>query len=320
MNDVQFLVLSNTYDFSTDLVCHELKQRNKAYLRLNRDRFADYRILYSLDDDALVVEISTQQFRISTDHLHAIYFRAPVFLRGTGKPYTIEEQLYRNQWSSFIRNLVVFDKAVWINHPAATYLAENKLYQLKIARSVGLQVPVTYVGNMLPRTLESGVEYIVKSLDAALFFEQGQELFTYSSAITGDELRQAEIQDAPVILQECLKNKTDLRITVIGDKLFSTAITCDGNGIEGDWRKHERKNLTYTNVVLPDDIRNGITELMAKLNLHFGGVDLAFANGKYYFIEVNPTGEWGWLTQVASLPLHKEIVNYMTNCVMSNNE
>ena len=34
---------------------------------------------------------------------------------------------------------------------------------------------------------------------------------------------------------------------------------------------------------------------MNKLHLRFGGIDLAYANGEYYFIEVNPTGEWGWL-------------------------
>lgn len=34
---------------------------------------------------------------------------------------------------------------------------------------------------------------------------------------------------------------------------------------------------------------------MYELNLNFGGIDLVYSNGRYYFIEVNPTGEWGWL-------------------------
>ena len=320
MNDVEFLILSNTYDFSTDLVCYELEQRRKSYLRLNRDRFSEYKMLFSLDDSELIAEVSTQKYHISAKNLRAIYFRAPVFLRGTGKPYTLEEQLYRNQWSSFIRNLVVFDKAIWINHPVATYLAENKLYQLKIAREVGLPIPMSYVGNTLPCTIDSNAEYIVKSLDAALFYDQGQEMFTYSSVVSGEYLGQAEIQYAPIILQECLKDKTDLRVTVIGKKLFPTAITCGGTNIEGDWRKHERKCLTYTNVSLPNDVQRSILNLMSKLNLCFGGVDLAIKNGKYYFIEVNPTGEWGWLTQVASLPIEKEIVDHMTALEAHNGE
>ena len=46
---------------------------------------------------------------------------------------------------------------------------------------------------------------------------------------------------------------------------------------------------------LPVDVEAAIYKLMKKLNLNFGGIDLAIVNEKYYFIEVNPTGEWGWL-------------------------
>lgn len=314
MNDVAFLILSNTYDFSTDLICCELEQRGEKYLRLNRDRFADHKLLFSLEDDELLVEIGTQQYRVSPKLLRSIYFRVPVFLRGTGKPYSPEEQLFRNQWSSFIRNLTVFNDSTWINHPVATYRAENKLYQLKVAREVGLMVPVTFVGNSLPNNIGADKEYIVKSLDAALFYDQGQEMFTYSSTVTGKELVQSEIQYAPIILQECLKNKTDVRVTVIGDMLCATSITCNGKNIEGDWRKHEKELLKYSGIILPNDVHDGIVKLMKVLDLHFGGVDLAIVDGKYYFIEVNPTGEWGWLTQVASLPIDKQIVDYMIGC------
>jgi glutathione synthase/RimK-type ligase-like ATP-grasp enzyme len=50
---------------------------------------------------------------------------------------------------------------------------------------------------------------------------------------------------------------------------------------------------------------------MNSLNLKFGGIDLIFCDGKYYFIEVNPTGEWGWLETVAGLKISDEICNAM---------
>ena len=49
---------------------------------------------------------------------------------------------------------------------------------------------------------------------------------------------------------------------------------------------------------------------MKKLNLSFGGIDLALVEKKYYFIEINPTGEWGWLVS-NSCPIDKTIVDYM---------
>ena len=52
---------------------------------------------------------------------------------------------------------------------------------------------------------------------------------------------------------------------------------------------------------------------MKKLNLSFGGVDLIISHGKYYFIEVNPTGEWGWIEANTDYKLHNAIVDWMVN-------
>ena len=60
---------------------------------------------------------------------------------------SVSEQLERNQWSAFLRNLIIFKNANWINNPVCTYRAENKLYQLCIAKESGLLVPTTYVSN-----------------------------------------------------------------------------------------------------------------------------------------------------------------------------
>ena len=104
MNNVEYLLISSTIDYSTDLIAYELEQRNQSYLRINRDKFDEYKVLYSLESNSLSVEIHGQIYMI-TDALKAVYFRAPVFLRNN-KNYSLEDQLYRSQWSSFIRNLL----------------------------------------------------------------------------------------------------------------------------------------------------------------------------------------------------------------------
>lgn len=308
MNEVEYLIISSTHDYSTDLVCCELNHRKKKYLRINRDRFQEYDIIYSLENNTIEIKMDGKQYLLKNDNILGIYFRAPVFLR-SHKKYLLNEQLIRSQWSAFIRNLVVFDKAKWINNPVDTYKAENKMYQLKCANDIGLMTPKTYVGNIIPDNIVEENNYIVKSLDTALFYNENQELFTYSSIISGKELKLANIKDAPIILQECLENKLDLRVTVIGDKLFPVSITCSGSGIVGDWRKNKKDTLTYNCFDLPDEIRTKILMLMKKLNLSFGGVDLILKEDKYYFIEVNPTGEWGWLESANFMPISSEIVN-----------
>ena len=308
MNDIEYLVISSSVDYSTDLVCFELREQEKRYLRLNRDQFSEYEIIFSLQDREMTIKLDNSSYTIKNDTLKGVFFRAPVFLR-SHKKYSIKEQLYRSQWSSFIRNLIVFDNAKWINHPVNTYRAENKLYQLQCAQNIGLPTPKTFVGNVLPEGVAPTKKYIVKSLDTALFYDESQEYFTYSSVVNGNELVDANINDAPIILQEFLDDKRDIRVTVVGNKLFPIGITKNGENIYGDWRKTAKECLQYKSELLPDDVSNGIMKLMNKLRLSFGGIDLAFSNGKYYFIEVNPTGEWGWLSQYNAIPLEKVIVS-----------
>ncbi len=311
MNNINHLVLSSTIDYSCDLICAELEKRGFSYLRLNRDRFTEYEISYDLQGDTIRIKVGDTWFSLSTQSIKSIYFRAPVFLRTTGKPYSVEEQLKRSQWSTFIRNLIVFDKALWINHPVSMYQAENKLYQLKVAKQCGMAVPETCVGNSLPQNIIPRNTYIVKSLDTALFYDNGKEMFTYSTMISGQELLEAEIKSAPIIIQEYLASKIDLRVTVIGDQVFPVSITKHGEALVGDWRKGNKDNLDYIPVELPHTINEQILMLMEHLNLSFGGIDLALVDGTYYFIEVNPTGEWGWLALTAGLPIDRTIVDYM---------
>lgn len=312
MNDVSYLVLSSTIDYSSDLICAELEKCGFNYLRLNRDRFIEYEIEYNLQNDTIKVKMGDIWYLLSANSLKAIYFRAPVFLRTTGKSYSVEEQLKRSQWSSFIRNLIIFDKALWINHPVSTYQAENKLYQLKKAKQCGLTVPETYVGNSLPQNIVRQNMYIVKSLDTALFYDDGKEMFTYSTMVSGHELLEAEIKLAPVIIQEYLADKIDLRVTVVGNQIFPVSITKNGKALVGDWRKSNKDNLEYIPIELPQVICKQIIMLMRNLGLSFGGIDLALVGNSYYFIEVNPTGEWGWLALSAGIPVDRAIVNHMT--------
>lgn len=309
MNEVSHLVLSSTIDYSSDLICAELEKRERSYLRINRDLFPEYEIVYALQDDAIKIKLGGIWYFLGTESVRSIYFRAPVFLRTTGKARTVEEQLKRSQWSAFIRNLIVLDKAVWINHPVATYRAENKLYQLKVAKKCGLVVPETYLGNSLPQNISTNSMYIVKSLDTALFYDDGKEMFTYSTMVSGQELLDAEIKLAPVIVQEYLSPKIDLRVTVVGNRIFAVTITKQGVALVGDWRKSNKDNLNYTPVELPQITKEQIMMLMQNLDLSFGGIDFALVGDTYYFIEVNPTGEWGWLASSARMPIDKAIVD-----------
>lgn len=309
MNKIDYLIVSSTIDFSTDMVCYRLLEDNEKFYRLNRDEFLKHKIVVDLQNEVMIISIDGEEYEAQFEHLKGIFFRAPVFLRTQSKKeLSVQEQLERNQWSSFLRNLIVFKNANWINNPVSTYRAENKIFQLCIAKEYGLAVSVTYISNCTDFNLESDKKYIVKSLDTALFYdmENNKEMFTYSNVVSGSELNEYDLTSAPIFIQEFLNPKIDCRVTYVQGKLFPVKILQNGKGMYGDWRIR-KEELEYIPFQLPKYVENAIHKLMKKLELNFGGIDLAIVSGEYYFIEVNPTGEWGWLEVKTGTNISKTI-------------
>lgn len=309
MNKIDYLIVSSTIDFSTDMVCYRLLEDNEKFYRLNRDEFLKHKIVVDLQNEVMIISIDGEEYEAQFEHLKGIFFRAPVFLRTQSKKeLSVQEQLERNQWSSFLRNLIVFKNANWINNPVSTYRAENKIFQLCIAKEYGLVVPVTYISNCTDFNLDSDKKYIVKSLDTALFYdmENNKEMFTYSNVVSGSELNEYDLTSAPIFIQEFLNPKIDCRVTYVQGKLFPVKILQNGKGMYGDWRIR-KEELEYIPFQLPTYVENAIHKLMKKLELNFGGIDLAIVSGEYFFIEVNPTGEWGWLEVKTGTNISKTI-------------
>lgn len=289
------LILSSIYDFSVDLVIQELEKRNADYIRINKESLHNYEI--KLNPVAKELHIAGDGINRTIINVKSIWFRQAVFLRNTpGDALSLEEQLSRSQWSAFLRGLMVFEDSYWMNWPASTYAAESKPYQLMIASEVGFKVPDTEIGNSFRDSKILNSKVIVKSLDTVLLRDGDDCLFTYTSDVEPSELTDDRISSAPLTVQQYISEKTDIRVTVIGDDIFAVKITSNGAGIKDDWRLTKRELIEYTDIELPIDLIEKCRRYMKKLSLNFGAIDFIESNGNYYFIEINPTGEWGWLS------------------------
>ena len=248
------------------------------------------------------------------DSLQAILFRQPVFLRNTpAQSLTPDEQLSRSQWQAFLRGLSVFERAAWMNRPASTYLAESKPYQLAVARQCGFLVPETLVTNDVERIQGYlPAEIAIKSVDTVLLYDQEEALFSFTRAVSSSALSESSLSRAPVTAQRLLEPKVDLRVTVVGDRTFAVKILSNGRGVAGDWREAEPSSLEYVDAHLPKGIQDCCRALMCRLGLNFGGLDLAETPNGIYFVEVNPTGEWSWLSN-AQRPIGPAIADWLAN-------
>ena len=307
------LILSSVYDFSVDLVTLQLRQDDVPYVRLNREQLSDHRFALNPLIPELSIEGPVGTHRIGR-HLRSVWFRQPVFLRNTPSvPLSPAEQLERSQWMAFLRSLCVFDHVRWMNYPPATYLAESKPHQLSIAARCGFEVPRTLAGNdaeAIRRTFPG--RFVLKSLDTVLLREDEDCLFTYTIVDPASKIHDGSIRDAPLLAQQELTNKTDIRVTVVGDAVWAVQILSNGSGVEGDWRTISKSDLSYEDLHLGRDITESCLTLLRTLGLTFGAIDLVETPEKLYFIEINPTGEWEWLAS-ETRPIDRHIASWLAH-------
>lgn len=234
-----------------------------------------------------------------------MYFRRPTFLRETSQAgCRPEEQFSRAQWAAFLRSLMVFEGARWVNHPTRTYEAEHKMIQLSTAHEVGFDIPATYCLNSehLLRNRINGPLVAIKGLDTVLVRTDTAEVFGYTNLLFRDELEDAELKGAPLIAQQALTDKLDLRVTVLEDRWWCASVTEGGAGIAGDWRL-QKADVAFSDFALPKSIGERCVELTRRLGLAFGAIDLAFSHDRFFFLELNPTGEWAWLQEEVQFPI-----------------
>lgn len=304
------LILSSKFDFSCDYVVAQLRKRGISYFRLNTEDLGELAVVALPDEARVSVYREGVDVQIDRDTLKAIYFRRGVFPReAVTEQHSAQEQLARAHWSVFMRSFMVFDSCLWVNHPVATYRAEHKAIQLAVARSMGFEVPRTVITNDpagINEASHGSRRLAIKGLDTVLAWQDGYETFGYTTLVDADVARHAHLSSVPFIAQEALENKLDLRVTVAGQQVWCASVTYNGNPIPGDWRLHNN-GVGFRQFELPQDIARKCWQLCQTLGLVFGAIDLALQDGKYYFLEINPTGEWGWLVDQAGLPIDEAI-------------
>ena len=126
-----------------------------------------------------------------------------------------------------------------------------------------------------------------------------------------------QVKVCPVIFQEAILNKVDLRSTIVGDEVFTVSITHErdlGAGDDNlDWRNHKLERI-YKPYELPVDVQRKLIKVVQGLGLRFGVADLCITEaGEYCFFEVNPQGQWGPSELVAGLPISTALAKFLAS-------
>lgn len=185
----------------------------------------------------------------------------------------------------------------WVNPLEASMRAESKVLQLSAAHALGLDVPDTTLTNSPAwvERLRARHARVVTKLLVPLSYAMQAERFFYTSEV-GASLE--GLRFAPQLFQPLLEKARELRVIVVGRELFTGAIDASKTRRGAlDWRRLDsRDRVPWTRATLPAAVATRVQRLMKRLGLVAGALDFIVApDGRHWFLEVNPAGEWGWL-------------------------
>jgi len=110
----------------------------------------------------------------------------------------------------------------------------------------------------------------------------------------------------PVIFQEYVPGAMDLRVTVVEDDMFAAAITSESR-YAADYRPG-LASATVEPFVLPVEVAGKLHALMSAFGLNYGAIDLRVTpEGDYVFFEVNPAGEYLFVSARTGQPVSEAI-------------
>jgi RimK-like ATP-grasp domain len=193
------------------------------------------------------------------------------------------------EWESLILSLETACPCNWINRPSRQWIAKRKALQMAAAANLGLRTPETLITNDADqvRTFkEKFPRVIYKSMGETAHQNTATRLLS-----DADMRRLDDLAACPAIFQEFIEATHDIRVTVVGDRMFPVQIDSQNGQSTLDWRFDHSVN--FESVMLDPEIEARLSRLMRELELTYGAIDLRRTpEGEHVFLEVNPAGQY----------------------------
>lgn len=319
----QILILTRKIDVESDLLGIQFLKHGIDYIKLTEEEIplqfeADLAIG---DENRYVLKIGKNT--LDCNNIKIVIFR--YFDLKFLKYYSgIYQMYYEQQWYQMFNCLQAVLKCSWINNPKNTFFAENRFNQLVAAKNAGFKIPNTLITNSPSAGTRFTSRYplhtIVKVLHHHEISLKNISHRFPTTTITPDLLSNfEELKYSPLIFQEKIPNREELRITVVGNKIFPVQITTGKNKDEySDIHKIPEKDLRFKEIEIDRKLADMCFKLNETLGLVVSSIDLLVdLKGNNYFLEINPVGDWNWLEKHLDLGITDsflELVKKIIKC------
>lgn len=316
---MKLLIITNKDDITVDFVVDRLNERKIDYFRFNTEDIgsAISVVLDFTNNIYMLKEVATEK-NIYLNEIGYVYFRRPKII---DPPLELSQENYEYFWnehSAVLEGIYhILSNAKWLNNVFNIRLAENKINQLLLARSIGFLIPKSLITNRpndAQRFISVNKSTVFKSIKCGLVSENNTtSRFLFTTKIDNKYIDNiSSIISMPTYFQEEIVKHSDIRVTIVGGSIFSAEIYSQTNeNTITDWR-NSREILPHKSIELPSEIADKCFEICHGLKLNFGAIDLIKdQNNNYWFLEINPNGQWAWLEKILGFKIADSIIDYL---------
>jgi glutathione synthase/RimK-type ligase-like ATP-grasp enzyme len=302
------LIITHKQDYTADFVIDKLNSASIPYFRFNCEDIFSYDVSVRYGDAAHFVIANQAKF-------NSVWYRRTKLPELSAE--NAAEKIYLlNETDVFMQNLFAIIDAKWLSEPGAVNQAENKLLQLSLAKKIGFMIPETLVTTdrkVLQSFTGSHRKTIIKPIGRGRIDYPGNtSKLIYTSLLTREVIDKMDtLELTPAIYQEYIEKSYELRITVVGEDVFAASVDSQSEKEAAvDWRKKKMKFEFYK---LPEKLKEKCLAMTKALNISYGAFDfIRSTSGEYYFLEVNPNGQWVWIEKDTGQPVSDAIIKFLT--------
>lgn len=315
------LCITHSRDFyNIDLFFDYLTAKGIPYFRLNSDKLNhDQKISISQNSFELTDESGKT---IKAEDVKAVWHRKSWMIDIPEELDDAYRKIFLKEYSTLRYNLfTVLENVPWINpFENENRIDGNKMLQLNIAQKNGLIIPETLFSNDAEAITGFFHTYgngkMVAKLHGVISKSMGGENFLSTNIIDENSIQDiADIEYCPMIFQPYIEKQYELRIVYLDGEFFTGKIN---NSENADWRI-ACGNYFWSKYHLPENIKTSLAAMMKEMGLYMGAIDMIRGKDrKYYFLEVNPQGEWGMLQKDLDFPITQRIADNLIKRMKTN--
>jgi glutathione synthase/RimK-type ligase-like ATP-grasp enzyme len=317
------LILTHTDGFEPDLVIDILRSRNIQFARLNFDEFPIRKkitINHDIGKPSILIDLNKVRLRISD--IGVVWFHElPRFKFDSTVANKNAYAIMLDETTALVDGLWELLSCKWINHPLSINRASNKIYQLQLAQEIGFLIPPTIITNDPKQAINFHIKHkgdiIIKDLNVNAALINGQFFGSFTTLVSQNMLENLSlVKLAPVMLQKYIQKSYEIRITIVGNKIFAAGLDSQLYEISKiDWRRHNLDEVMRNWIVdLPVDISEKCLKLLNSLGLEYGAIDMIVTpQNEFYFLEINTTGAWAWFQKNVGFPISSAFVDLLVS-------